>query len=293
MPVITLPDGSQRHYDHAVSPLDVALDIGPGLAKACIAGRVNGELVDASDIIDSDANLAIITAKDEEGLEIIRHSCAHLLGHAIKQLWPHTKMAIGPVIDNGFYYDVDLDHTLTQEDIDALEKRMHELAESNYDVIKKKVSWQEARETFVARGENYKVSILDENIAHDDKPGLYHHEEYVDMCRGPHVPNMRFCHHFKLMKTAGAYWRGDSNNKMLQRIYGTAWADKKKRLTPICCVWKKPQNATTVKSASSLTCTICRKKRRVWYSGTTMAGPFSVNWKRLYALSSKRISIRK
>jgi len=226
MPVITLPDGSQRHYDHAVSPLDVALDIGPGLAKACIAGRVNGELVDASDIIDSDANLAIITAKDEEGLEIIRHSCAHLLGHAIKQLWPHTKMAIGPVIDNGFYYDVDLDHTLTQEDIDALEKRMHELAESNYDVIKKKVSWQEARETFVARGENYKVSILDENIAHDDKPGLYHHEEYVDMCRGPHVPNMRFCHHFKLMKTAGAYWRGDSNNKMLQRIYGTFMMDR-------------------------------------------------------------------
>ncbi|XPE47127.1 threonine--tRNA ligase [Shigella flexneri] len=149
------------------------------------------------------------------------------MGHAIKQLWPNTKMAIGPVIDNGFYYDVDLDHTLTQEDIDALEKRMHELAEKNYDVIKKKVSWHEARETFVTRGETYKVSILDENIAHDDKPGLYHHEEYVDMCRGPHVPNMRFCHHFKLMKTAGAYWRGDSNNKMLQRIYGTAWADKK------------------------------------------------------------------
>ena len=227
MPVITLPDGSQRHFDRAVSPMDVALDIGPGLAKATIAGRVNGELVDASDLIENDATLAIITAKDEEGLEIIRHSCAHLLGHAIKQLWPNTKMAIGPVIDNGFYYDVDLDHTLTQEDIDALEKRMHELAETNYDVIKKKVSWHEARETFVKRGESYKVSILDENISHDDKPGLYHHEEYVDMCRGPHVPNMRFCHHFKLMKIAGAYWRGDSNNKMLQRIYGTAWADKK------------------------------------------------------------------
>jgi threonyl-tRNA synthetase len=129
MPVITLPDGSQRHFDHAVSPMDVALDIGPGLAKATIAGRVNGELVDASDLIENDATLSIITAKDEEGLEIIRHSCAHLLGHAIKQLWPNTKMAIGPVIDNGFYYDVDLDHTLTQEDIDALEKRMHELAE--------------------------------------------------------------------------------------------------------------------------------------------------------------------
>ena len=227
MPVITLPDGSQRHFDHAVSPMDVALDIGPGLAKATIAGRVNGELVDACDPIESDSTLSIITAKDEEGLEIIRHSCAHLLGHAIKQLWPNTKMAIGPVVDNGFYYDVDLDHTLTQEDIDALEKRMHELAEKNYDVIKKKVSWHEARETFVKRGESYKVSILDENIAHDDKPGLYHHEEYIDMCRGPHVPNMRFCHHFKLMKTAGAYWRGDSNNKMLQRIYGTAWADKK------------------------------------------------------------------
>lgn len=227
MPVITLPDGSQRHFDRAVSPMDVATDIGHGLAKATIAGRVNGELVDASDLIENDATLAIITAKDEEGLEIIRHSCAHLLGHAIKQLWPNTKMAIGPVIDNGFYYDVDLDHTLTQEDIDALEKRMHELAETNYDVIKKKVSWHEARETFVKRGESYKVSILDENISHDDKPRLYHHEEYVDMCRGPHVPNMRFCHHFKLMKIAGAYWRGDSNNKMLQRIYGTAWADKK------------------------------------------------------------------
>ena len=128
MPVITLPDGSQRHFDHAVSPMDVALDIGPGLAKATIAGRVNGELVDASDLIESDATLAIITAKDEEGLEIIRHSCAHLLGHAIKQLWPNTKMAIGPVIDKGFYYDVDLDYILTQEDNDALEKRMHQLA---------------------------------------------------------------------------------------------------------------------------------------------------------------------
>ena len=284
MPVITLPDGSQRHYDHAVSPMDVALDIGPGLAKATIAGRVDGELVDASDLIEHDAKLSIITAKDEEGLEIIRHSCAHLLGHAIKQLWPHTKMAIGPVIDNGFYYDVDLDRTLTQEDVEALEKRMHELAEKNYDVIKKKVSWHEARETFANRGESYKVSILDENIAHDDKPGLYFHEEYVDMCRGPHVPNMRFCHHFKLMKTAGAYWRGDSNNKMLQRIYGTAWADKK-HLTLTCSAWKKPRNATTVKSVNSSTCTICRKKRRVWYSGTTTAGPSSVNWKCLFVLN--------
>ncbi|EEG83550.1 TGS domain protein [Proteus penneri ATCC 35198] len=227
MPIITLPDGSQRQFENAVSVMDVAADIGPGLAKACIAGRVNGELVDACELIEHDANLAIITAKDDEGLEIIRHSCAHLLGHAIKQLWPQTKMAIGPVIENGFYYDVDLDHSLTQEDLETLEKRMLELAKTDYDVIKKRVSWAEARETFVSRGEDYKVAILDENISQDSQPGLYHHQEYVDMCRGPHVPNMRFCHNFKLQKIAGAYWRGNSDNKMLQRIYGTAWADKK------------------------------------------------------------------
>ncbi|MGU5759427.1 threonine--tRNA ligase [Aeromonas hydrophila] len=227
MPIITLPDGSQRQFAHAVSVMDVAADIGPGLAKACIAGRVNGELVDACELIEADASLAIITAKDEEGLDIVRHSCAHLLGHAIKQLWPQTKMAIGPVIDNGFYYDIDLDRTLTDEDLAALEERMLALAAKDYDVIKKKVSWQEARDVFEARGETYKVEILDQNIARDDQPGLYHHEEYIDMCRGPHVPNMRHCHHFKLQKMSGAYWRGDSNNKMLQRIYGTAWADKK------------------------------------------------------------------
>ena len=227
MPIITLPDGSKREFDRPVSVLEVAQDIGAGLAKATIAGRVNGERRDACDIINEDANLEIITAKDEDGLEIIRHSCAHLLGHAIKQLFPDVKMAIGPTIENGFYYDVDLDRSLTQEDIDAIEKRMLELAKTNYDVIKTPVSWQEARDTFEKRGEPYKMAILDENIERTATPALYHHEEYIDMCRGPHVPNMRFCHHFKLQKVAGAYWRGDSKNKMLQRIYGTAWADKK------------------------------------------------------------------
>ncbi|MEE2023794.1 threonine--tRNA ligase [Alkalimonas mucilaginosa] len=227
MPVITLPDGSQRVFDHSVSVMDVAKDIGPGLAKATIAGRVNGQLVDACDLIEQDAELQIITAKNEEGLEIIRHSCAHLLGHAIKQLWPNVKMAIGPVIDKGFYYDVDMEHSLSHDDLQRLEQRMLELAKTEYDVIKKKVSWQEAFDTFKARGENYKLQILQENVSKDDQPGLYHHEEYIDMCRGPHVPNMKFCQHFKVMKVAGAYWRGDSNNKMLQRIYGTAWADKK------------------------------------------------------------------
>ncbi|WP_455483648.1 threonine--tRNA ligase [Haemophilus parahaemolyticus] len=227
MPIITLPDGSQRQFDNPISVLEVAQSIGTGLAKATIAGRVNGERRDACDIIDQDATLEIITAKDEDGLEIIRHSCAHLLGHAIKQLFPDVKMAIGPTIENGFYYDVDLDRSLTQEDIDAIEKRMLELAKTNYDVVKKRVSWQEARDTFEQRGEPYKMAILDENIERTATPALYHHQEYIDMCRGPHIPNMRFCHHFKLQKVAGAYWRGDSKNKMLQRIYGTAWADKK------------------------------------------------------------------
>ncbi|KWW10669.1 threonine--tRNA ligase [Pasteurella multocida] len=227
MPIITLPDGSQRQFEQPISVMDVAASIGAGLAKACIAGRVNGERKDACDLITEDSKLEIITAKEEDGLEIIRHSCAHLLGHAIKQLFPNVKMAIGPTIDKGFYYDVDLDRSLTQEDLEALEKRMLELAKINYDVVKKVVSWQETRDTFEARGEPYKMAILDENIDRCDTPALYHHEEYVDMCRGPHVPNMRFCHHFKLMKVAGAYWRGDSKNKMLQRIYGTAWADKK------------------------------------------------------------------
>ena len=227
MPIITLPDGSKREFDRPVSVLEVAQDIGAGLAKATIAGRVNGERRDACDIINEDANLEIITAKDEDGLEIIRHSCAHLLGHAIKQLFPDVKMAIGPTIENGFYYEVDLDRSLTQEHLDAIEKRMLELAKTNYDVVKKRVTWQEACDTFEKRGEPYKMAILDENIERTATPALYHHLEYIDMCRGPHVPNMRFCQHFKLQKVAGAYWRGDSKNKMLQRIYGTAWADKK------------------------------------------------------------------
>lgn len=227
MPIITLPDGSQREFDQPLSILDVARDIGPGLAKNTVAGKINGELVDACEIITEDAQIEIITPTTDEGLEIIRHSCAHLIGHAIKQMWPNTKMAIGPTIDNGFYYDVDVEQPISQQDLEALEKKMMALVKTEYDVIKKRVSWQEARDTFEARGETYKIEILDENIDKDDRPGLYHHEEYIDMCRGPHVPNMRFCKHFKLMKVAGAYWRGNSDNKMLQRIYGTAWADKK------------------------------------------------------------------
>jgi len=226
MPVITLPDGSKREFESTVSVLDVASDISPGLAKATIAGVVNGDLVDACELIEADSTLQIITAKDDQGLEILRHSCAHLMGHAIKQLWPDVKMAIGPTIDNGFYYDVDADFPINEEELKQLEKRMAQLAKKNYRVEKKVGSWQLARDTFVERGEDYKLQILDENIPQDSTPALYHHEEYIDMCRGPHVPSMKFCANFKLMKVAGAYWRGNSDNKMLQRVYGTAWATK-------------------------------------------------------------------
>ncbi|MCX4025217.1 threonine--tRNA ligase [Endozoicomonas sp. SM1973] len=227
MPVITLPDGSNRQFDQPISVLAVAESIGPGLAKATIAGRVNGQLKDACDLIEEDAELQIITAKDEEGVDIIRHSFAHLVGHAVKQLFPTAKMAIGPVIENGFYYDIAYERSFTHEDLQAIETRIGELIKKNYPVIKKMTPVEEARQVFLDRGENYKVQLIDDMDATVKAVGLYHHEEYTDMCRGPHVPNTRFLRAFKLTKLAGAYWRGDSNNEMLQRIYGTAWADKK------------------------------------------------------------------
>ncbi|WP_029935859.1 threonine--tRNA ligase [Thiomicrospira pelophila] len=225
MPVITLPDGSKKQYDSAVSIMQVAQDIGSGLAKATIAGRVNNRLMDASDLIQDDANLQIITLKDEDGLHIMRHSCAHLLGHALKQLHPDAKMAIGPVIDNGFYYDVETEESLTPDDLNALEKRMQALAKTGYVVEKKMTPRDEVIATFKARNEDYKLELV-ADLPDEKAFGLYHHEEYVDMCRGPHVPNMTHIKAFKLTHLAGAYWRGDSSNKMLQRIYGVAFASK-------------------------------------------------------------------
>ncbi|MFT4675186.1 MAG: threonyl-tRNA synthetase [Reinekea sp.] len=227
MPVITLPDGSIREFDQPVSIMQIAEAIGPGLARNTLAGRIDGVRVDACDLVTQDAKIEIITPKDDDGLEIIRHSCAHLLGHALKQLYPDVKMAIGPTIENGFYYDIELTQRLTEDDLESIQKRMLQLAKTDYAVVKETVSWQQAFDAFDARNEPYKKEILEQNIARDDRPGLYHHEEYVDMCRGPHVPNMKFCQHFKLMRISGAYWRGDSKNQQLQRIYGTAWADKK------------------------------------------------------------------
>jgi len=227
MPVITLPDGSQRSFSNPVTVMQVAEDIGPGLAKATVAGRINGTLVDACELISDDAALSIVTGKDADGVEIIRHSFAHLVGHAVKQLYPTAEMAIGPVIDEGFYYDIAYERPFTPDDLMAIEKRMADLVKTDYDVVKKMTPVAEARQQFVDRGETYKVALIDDMDESVKEVGLYCHEEYMDMCRGPHVPNTRVLRHFKLMKLAGAYWRGDSNNEMLQRIYGTAWNDKK------------------------------------------------------------------
>jgi len=228
MPVISLPDGSQREFSQAVTLMQVAEDIGPGLAKATVCGRIDGRLVDACELIEKDAQVTLITGRDPEGLEVIRHSFAHLVGHAVKQLFPEAKMAIGPVIEDGFYYDIDFPHPLNPEDLDAIEARIKELVKTDYEVIKKVTPIQEAREIFAGRGEDYKVELIDDLIAKGEtQVALYHHQEYVDMCRGPHVPNTRVMRHFKLMRVSGAYWRGDASNKQLQRIYGTAWNDKK------------------------------------------------------------------
>ncbi len=222
---ITLPDGSVRQYESPVTVAQIAASIGAGLAKATVAGKVNGKLVDACDPITKDSTVQIITPKDREGVEIIRHSCAHLVGHAVKQLYPNAKMVIGPVIEEGFYYDIATEKPFTPEDVAAIEARMKELIAQDYDVIKIMTPRAETIKIFQDRGEEYKLRLIDD-MPEVESMGMYHHQEYVDMCRGPHVPNTRFLKNFKLTKLAGAYWRGDSNNEMLQRIYGTAWATK-------------------------------------------------------------------
>ena len=226
MVTITLPDKTKKTFDSSISIEDVAADIGKGLFKATVAGRVDGVLKDGSDLLESDCSLEIIRNSDHEGLEIIRHSCAHLFGHALKQIYPEAKMAIGPVIEGGFYYDIDLEKKITEEDLQNIEERMKELASKEYKVIKKIVSRKEAQKVFKDRKEEYKLKIIDD-IPEDEIIALYYHEEYIDMCKGPHVTSMRHLKSFKLLNVSGAYWRGDSKGKMLQRIYGTAWNTEK------------------------------------------------------------------
>ena len=223
---ITLPDGSVKRFEHPVTVMQIAAAVGPGLAKAALAGRVNGRLVDTCVEVAGDAAVEIITSRDREGLDIIRHSFAHLMGHAVKQLHPDAQMAIGPVIENGFYYDIACPQAFSEEQMRAIEQRMHELAAKDYDVVREVVSREEAVRVFERRNERYKIEIAGA-IPEDEEIALYHHEEYTDMCRGPHVPNTRHLRAFKLTGLAGAYWRGDHRNEMLQRIYGTAWESRK------------------------------------------------------------------
>jgi threonyl-tRNA synthetase len=223
--VITLPDGSKREYPQPVTVAEVAASIGAGLAKAALAGRVDGQLVDTSCLIAQDAQLAIVTDKDADGLEVIRHSTAHLLAYAVKDLFPEAQVTIGPVIDNGFYYDFAYTRPFTPEDLAAIEKRMAELAKKDFPVTREVVPRDQAVAFFKSIGEHYKAELI-AAIPQDEDVSLYREGDFVDLCRGPHVPSTGKLKVFKLMKVAGAYWRGDSKNAMLQRIYGTAWAKK-------------------------------------------------------------------
>ncbi len=225
MPVITLPDGSEKSFDQALSVFEVAKSIGSGLAKATLAGKVNGELVDASFVIGSDASVSIITAKDEEGLEVIRHSTAHLLAQATQMLYPEAQVTIGPVIDNGFFYDFAYKDGFSEADLVQIEKNMKKLVKQSLKIERSEMGRDEAVEFFKAKGEYYKAEII-ESIPADQTLSLYKQGDFIDLCRGPHVPSTSRLKAFKLMKLAGAYWRGDSNNEMLQRVYGTAWATK-------------------------------------------------------------------
>jgi len=226
MPVITLPDGSQRSFENSISIHDVAADIGPGLAKAALAGKIDGEVLDTSYVVESDIELAIITDRSDEGLEIIRHSAAHLLAQAVKQLFPEAQVTIGPVIENGFYYDFAYERPFTPEDLTAIEAKMSELSSADATIERRVLSRDEAVAYFRGLGEEYKAEII-EDIPADQDLSLYRQGDFEDLCRGPHVPSTGKLKYFKLMKVAGAYWRGDSNNQMLQRIYGTAWTSKK------------------------------------------------------------------
>jgi len=226
MPVITLPDGSQRTYAAPVTVAQVATDIGPGLAKAALAGRVDGRLVDTSHLIESDASLAIVTGKDPDGLEIIRHSTAHLLAQAVQSIYPDAQVTIGPVIEDGFYYDFAFKRPFTPEDLERFEAKMHELAKADLAVERRVMPRDEAVVLFKGLGEHYKAEIIS-SIPAGEQISLYGQGEWFDLCRGPHVPSTGKLGAFKLMKVAGAYWRGDSKNEMLQRIYGTAWANDK------------------------------------------------------------------
>ena len=226
MPNLTLPDGALKEFDQPVSFADVAKSIGPGLFKSAVAGKIDEKIFDLSYLINNDSNISIITKESEEGLEIIRHSTAHLMAHAVKELYPEAEVTIGPVIENGFYYDFAIENPFTDEDLKKIEKKMHEIAKQDLPISREVWLKKDAVEHFKNISENYKAEII-QDIPDDEDLSIYKQGDWLDLCRGPHVPSTNLLHAFKLTKVAGAYWRGDSSNEMLQRIYGTAWADKK------------------------------------------------------------------
>ena len=225
MPDIRLPDGAIKHFDAPITVAQLAASIGPGLAKATLGGKVDGKLVDASHVLDRDATVAIVTEKDADALELLRHSTAHLLAYAVKQLFPDAQVTIGPVIEDGFYYDFSYKRPFTPEDLAAIEQRMTELARKDEPVVRSVMPRDDAVKFFEGMGEHYKAEII-ASIPGDEPISLYREGDFIDLCRGPHVPSTGKIKVFKLMKVAGAYWRGDSRNEMLQRIYGTAWTRK-------------------------------------------------------------------
>ncbi len=226
MPTITLPDGSSRDFDKPVTIADIAGDIGPGLAKAALAGRVNGELVDTSHTVTDDAEIAIVTERDDDGIEVLRHSCAHLMAQAVQRLFPKAQVTIGPVVEDGFFYDFAFERPFTPEDLEAIEKTMQDIVKEDLEVQRSVMSRDEAVKLFTEMGEEYKVEIL-KSIPGDEQLSFYKQGEFIDLCRGPHVPSTGKFKAFKLTSVAGAYWRGDASNEMLQRIHGTAWGSKK------------------------------------------------------------------
>jgi threonyl-tRNA synthetase len=228
MPQVTLPDGSTRSFDQAVSVMEIAADIGPGLAKATLAGKVNGKLVDASFVVQQDADVAIVTSRDEEALELLRHDAAHVMAQAVQELFPGTQVTIGPAIEDGFYYDFYREEAFTPDDLTLIEQRMREIVKRNLPIVREVMDREKAIRTFAEMGEDYKVEIIKDIIPEGEEVSIYRQGDWFDVCRGPHLPSTaKLGDGFKLMKLAGAYWRGDSSNVMLQRIYGTAWADKK------------------------------------------------------------------
>jgi len=291
MPDIRLPDGAIKHFDAPVSVADVAASIGPGLAKAALAGRVDGKLVDTSYRIDRDAAVAIVTDKDPEGLEVLRHSTAHLLAYAVKELFPDAQVTIGPVIENGFYYDFSYKRPFTPEDLAAIEQRMAELAKKDEPVERKLMARDDAVRYFESIGEHYKAEIIG-SIPSNEPISLYSEGRFTDLCRGPHVPSTGKLKVFKLTKLAGAYWRGDSRNEMLQRIYGTAWA-KKRSWRRICIASRRRKSAITASSVASSICSICGKRRRAWFSGTRRAGPSGNRSSSTCAAPTSRTATRK